>query len=110
MDRVSDHVPGVEEAIRPILLDKEALIASLEGDERFRAMYEAVQEAEEAASKHIAHLLLHSTKPVDQRKVDFTRGYFAGLNHWLGGGRIDVAKQRILLLEAAQNEESDASV
>lgn len=106
---VSDLLPGVDEAIRPILANREGLIASLEGDERFRAMYEAIQEAEAAATAHISALLLHSTKPVDQRKVDFTRGYFAGLNHWLGGGRIDVAKQRVLLLDA-QSEESDASV
>lgn len=108
VDRVSEHVPGVEEAIRPILANREGLIASLENDERFRALHEAVQEAEAAATAHIAKLLLHSTKPVDQRKVDFTRGYFSGLNHWLGGGRIDVAKQRVLLMEAQDSEEADA--
>lgn len=108
MVRVSDLLPGVGEAIRPILASREGLIATLEGDERFRALYEAVQEAEVAATAHISALLLHSTKPVDQRKVDFTRGYFAALNHWLGGGRIDVAKQRILMMEARESEEADA--
>ena len=79
---------------RPVLFDREALIAGLEVDERFRALREALDEAEKEFTEHIVKVLLNSGKPVDQRKIDFTRGYFAGARHYVGG-RVEVAKQRL---------------
>jgi hypothetical protein len=38
--------------------------------------------------------MIHSGKAVDQRKIDYTRGYFAGAQHWLGG-RMQVAQNRL---------------
>lgn len=99
MDRVSEDR-------RPVLFDQEALIASLDGDERIEALRAALDEAERDALANIARILLHSKKPVDQRKIDFTAGYFAGARHWLGG-RMTVAQQRIATL-AAEIEEDDA--
>ena|SRR6188768_1638776 len=91
---------------RPVLFDREALIASLEDDERITALRAALDEAEQDAMANIARILLGSKKPVDQRKIDFTAGYFAGARHWLGG-RMSVAQQRIAA-QAAQIEEDDA--
>ncbi len=81
------------------------MIASLEGDERITALREALAAAEEEALANIARIMLHSGKPVDQRKVDFTRGYFAGARHWLGG-RMTLAQQRIAQ-EALRTPEED---
>jgi len=79
---------------RPVLFDREALIAGLEGDERFRALREALDDAEKEFTEHIVTVLLNSGREVDQRKIDFTRGYFAGARHYVGG-RVAVAKQRL---------------
>jgi hypothetical protein len=92
---------------RPILFDMEALIASLHGDERIEAAREALALAEKAAMENIANLMLHSTKPVDQRKVDFTRGYYAGARYWLGARMTD-AQTRIALMANQTPEEDDA--
>lgn len=97
MVRVSD---------RPILFDREALIAALQGDERIAALRDALNESEEEWGKRAAHTLMHSTKPVDQRKIDFMRGYFAGAQHWLGG-RIDLVAQT-RLTESLEPKEDDA--
>jgi hypothetical protein len=51
--------------------------------------------------------MLHSTKPVDQRKVDFTRGYYAGARYWLGARMTD-AQTRIALMANQTPEEDDA--
>jgi hypothetical protein len=80
---------------RPVLFDRDVLIAGLEADERFRALREALDDAEKEFTEHIASTLLKSTKEIDQRKIDFTRGYFAGARHYVGGGRIEVAKQHL---------------
>lgn len=92
---------------RPVLFDREALIAQLEGDERIQALREALEEAEKDAIASITRILLGSTKEVDQRKIDYTRGYFAGARHWLGG-RMTLAQQRIVADATARHEEDDA--
>ena len=93
-----------EEVSRPILAGHEALIASLKTDERIRALVEALDEAEELWHRRISETLLKMGKPVDQRKIDYTRGYFAGARHYLTG-RIDVAQYR---LEQSQKESDDS--
>jgi hypothetical protein len=85
---------------RPVLFDRDILIAGLENDERFRALREALDDAEAEFTEHITKVLLKSGKEVDQRKIDFTRGYFAGARHYVGGGRIAVAKQRLAHTQA----------
>lgn len=92
---------------RPILFDREALIARLEGDERIAALREALEAAEQEAYANIARLMTNSTKPVDQRKIDFTRGYFAGAKYWLGG-RMSTAQARLAAQVGQDIEESDA--
>jgi hypothetical protein len=92
---------------RPLLFDREALIVALRDDERLQAMAAAVAEAEEAWTQRIAAEMLHSKKPVDQRKVDFMRGYFAGARYYTGG-RVDTAEQRMLLQSVHENEEAEA--
>lgn len=101
------ELPEPEEVARPILVNREALIASLEGDERIRALREALVEAEDEWLKQVARTFMNSGKPVDQRKVDYTRGYFKGARHWLGA-RIDVVAPARLQLEA-EHEESEPS-
>lgn len=97
--------PAPQEVSRPILADHEALIAQLAVDERMRALIQALDEAEAEWHRRISYMMIHSSKEVDQRKVDFTRGYFAGARHYLTG-RIDVANERLM---RARAEESDAS-
>jgi len=92
---------------RPVLFDHEALIARLEGDERITALREALDAAEKEAVERISRLLLASGKEVDQRKIDFTRGYYAGARYWLGG-RMTTAQQRIAILALQDEEEADA--
>lgn len=91
---------------RPVVFDREALIASLQNDERIEALHAALDEAEAQAAVHIQKVLLHSTKEVDQRKIDFARGYYAGARYWTGA-RMSDAQTRIAIL-AAQIEEDDA--
>jgi len=91
---------------RPILFDREGLIAALEGDERIEALRAALDEAERDAVASVTRLILNTNKPVDQRKVDYTRGYFAGAKYWLGG-RMSTAQERIAR-EAMQTKEDDA--
>lgn len=96
MGRVSDHPFGTE-----------ALIASLEGDERIEALRAALDAAEETALANIAKLMMVSGKPVDQRKIDYTRGYYAGAKYWLGG-RMTTAQKRLALEVTAEPEEDEA--
>lgn len=91
---------------RPVLFDREALIASLEGDERIAALREALDDAEKKAMEQITKVMLHTTKEIDQRKVDYTRGYFAGARYWLGG-RMTTAQQ-LIAFEALGNDTEEA--
>lgn len=91
---------------RPVLFDREALVASLAGDERIAALHAALEDAEKAAVESIARIMLHSTKEIDQRKVDFTRGYYAGARYWTGARMTDA--QTRIALAAAEIEEDDA--
>lgn len=93
--------------VRPILFNREALIASLKGDERIEALREALDEAEKDAVAQVTKLILNTPKPVDQRKVDYTRGYFAGAKYWLGG-RMTTAQERLAAEVGQDIEESDA--
>jgi hypothetical protein len=79
---------------RPVLFDRETLIAGLEKDERFRALRAALDDSEKEFTEYITRVLLHSSRPLDQRKIDFTRGYFAGAREYTGG-RVQVAKTRL---------------
>lgn len=92
---------------RPLTFGREALIASLAGDERIAALQAALDDAEKAAMENITKTMLHTTKEIDQRKVDYTRGYFAGARYWLGG-RMTTAQQRIADEVLREPEESDA--
>jgi hypothetical protein len=83
-----------QEVSRDILFDKEALVASLENDERITALRQLLDEAEKRMLEDIARHMIVSKAEVDQRKIDYTRGYFAGARYWLGG-RIQTAKTRI---------------
>lgn len=89
---------------RPVVYDREALIATLEDDERIVALRAALKDAEEEAMARITALLIHSKKPVDQRRIDFTAGYYAGARYWLGARMTD-AQTRIAILAARPDEE-----
>lgn len=92
---------------RELLFDREALIVSLKDDERFRALCAAVAEAEERWQRQALHLFTHSTKPLDQRKIDFMRGYHAGARY-ATGGRISTAEERMAQAGIHETEESDS--
>lgn len=100
-----DDLPTPEEVARPILFEREALIARLKNDERIQALREALDEAEQEWLTQVARVMISTTKPVDQRKIDYTRGYFAGAQHWLSG-RMSVAEAR--LATSLEPKEDDA--
>jgi len=71
---------------------REALIASLDDHPGMEALREALAEAEDEWFARIARTFLKSQKPVDQRKIDHTRGHFAGASHWLES-RVKAARE-----------------
>lgn len=101
-----DIVPAVEEAERDLTLalGREMRIAALRDHEALRILREALAEAEAAMADMIGDNILHSGKAVNQRQLDYTRGYYDGARHWLTG-RIALAEQRVA--RAEQREAAD---
>ena len=114
VDRVSEpELQSPEE--RPVLFDREALIASLQNDERIRALREALADAEKDMVAHIATVMLTTKGEIDQRKIDYTRGYFAGASYWLGRRMTDASTRLNAQAKKAEGvdprtKESDTSV
>jgi hypothetical protein len=92
---------------RELLFDRDALIVSLKNDERFHALAEAAADAERRWRERTLHLLTESSRPIDQRKIDYMRGAVATAR-WLTGGAITAAEQRMLTSGIHETEESDS--
>lgn len=85
---------------------RELEIAALEHSAPLALLRETLAEAEAAMAAHVGRNVLGSGKAVDQRQLDYTRGYYDGARFWLAG-RIALAKQRVALQQAKESGQSD---
>jgi len=81
-------------------------IAALKGSPALAVLLRALEGTEEGWALKLGGNILRSVKPVDQRQVDFTRGYFAGARYYLRE-RVTLAQQRVSAYEAEQAGRSD---
>ena len=89
-------VPSAEDAERALVLQhgRELRIAALRDHEALRILREALAEAEAAMQEMVGRNVMTSGKAVNQRHLDYTRGYYDGARFWLTG-RIALAEQRV---------------
>jgi hypothetical protein len=85
---------------------RELEIAALKGHAGLRLLREALADAEQAMQEHVGRNVMTSGKAVDQRQLDYTRGYYDGARFWLEG-RIILAEQRAALQKAAEERPGD---
>lgn len=81
-------------------------IAALKDSPALAVLLKALRGTEEGWALKLGGNILHSTKPVDQRQVDFTRGYFAGARYYLQE-RVSLAAQRVAAYQAAEAGSTD---
>ena len=79
---------------------REMEIAALEHSGQLALLREALAEAEADMAALVGRNVLASGKAVNQRQLDYTRGYYDGARFWLAG-RIALAKQRVALQATA---------
>jgi hypothetical protein len=78
---------------------KELQIAALGDHAAIILLREALADAERAMQEMVGHNVMTSGKAVNQRQLDYTRGYYDGARFWLAG-RIALAQQRVALEQA----------
>jgi hypothetical protein len=83
---------------------RETEIAALQNHAALVLLREALAESEKSMQEMVGHNVMTSGKAVDQRHLDYTRGYYDGARFWLSG-RIALAQQRVAL--AAQQAGGD---
>lgn len=81
-------------------------IAALKNSPALTVLLKALHATEEGWALKLGSGILHSVKPVDQRQVDFTRGYFAGARYYLQE-RVSLAQQRVSVYEAERAGRTD---
>jgi hypothetical protein len=64
--------------------EDEALIAELADHPGMAALRRALARSEEQWLSKIAATIRNSRKPIDQRDLDRTNGYFTGAAYWVG--------------------------
>lgn len=85
---------------------RELEIAALEHSAALGVLRAALDEAEAAMATMVGHNVLTSGKAVNQRQLDYTRGYYDGARFWLAG-RIALAKQRVAIEAAKASGQTD---
>lgn len=80
---------------------RELEIAALKDNTALRVLSRALADAEAAMQAHVGRNIMVSNKAVDQRQLDYTRGYYEGARFWLAG-RIALAQQRVALQQAKE--------
>jgi hypothetical protein len=102
----ADIIP--DEPSRSAILEhgRELEIAALKGSPALKVLIEALQQAEQEWALRVGFNVLTSVKEVDQRKLDWTRGYFAGARFWLQE-RVSIAEQRVATHVAKQAGQTD---
>jgi hypothetical protein len=78
---------------------REMEIAALEHSSQLAVLREALADAEAEMARVVGRNVMTSNREVNQRQLDYTRGYYDGARFWLAG-RIALAKQRVALQEA----------
>ena len=89
-----------------IAFGREMEIAALEHSGQLALLREALAEAEAAMAAAVGRNVMTSKREVDQRHLDYTRGYYDGARFWLRG-RIALAKQRVALEQAKEAGQTD---
>ncbi len=85
---------------------RELEIASLKGHAGLAVLRTALADAEKAMQEHVGRNVMTSGKEVNQRQLDYTRGYYDGARFWLEG-RITLAEQRAALAKAAEEQSGE---
>ena len=85
---------------------QEMEIAALKGNHALTVLLDALDAAEKEWAYRVGINVLTSVKEVDQRKLDWTRGYFAGARYWLRE-RITLAEQRVATAAAQEAGQTD---
>lgn len=85
-------------------IDEDLAIASLANDERFHALIRRIHRNRDNWALKFAHGALASNNLVDQREVDYKRGYFGGALFYVERLPRKLAKAAAL---AAQTKESE---
>lgn len=80
---------------------KELQIAALGDHAAIALLWEALVDAEKAMQEAVGRNVMTSGKAVNQRQLDYTRGYYDGARFWLKG-RIALAQQRVALQQAQE--------
>jgi hypothetical protein len=80
---------------------REVEIAALESHVALKVLREALADAERAMQGVVGYNVMTSNKEVNQRQLDYTRGYYDGARFWLSG-RIALAAQRVALQAAKE--------
>ena len=76
---------------------RELEIAALEHSGVLDVLRSALEESQRAMEAQVGSNVMRSNREVNQRQLDYTRGYYEGARYWLGigGGRIALAKHRV---------------
>ena len=85
---------------------RELEIAALKGHAGIALLRAALAEAEQAMQEQVGRNVMTSGKAVNQRQLDYTRGYYDGARFWLAG-RIALAEQRVALTKAAEEQRGE---
>jgi hypothetical protein len=101
----ADIVPDPERDVA-LAYGRELEIAALKGNAGLKVLLAALEDAEKAMALTIGGNVLTSPKGVDQRKLDYARGYYAGARYWLRE-RITLAEQRVAVHAAAATGQED---
>ena len=95
--------PEREDVLR---FGREMEIAALKHSGQLALLREALAEAEADMAALVGRNVLVSGKEVNQRQLDYTRGYYDGARFWLAG-RIALAEQRVALEQAKAAGQTD---
>lgn len=99
-------IPDDPERDDVLAFGREMEIAAMEHSGQLALLREALAEAEADMAALVGRNVLTSGKAVNQRQLDYTRGYYDGARFWLAG-RIALAKQRVALEQAKAAGQTD---
>ena len=102
----AEIIPDDLEREAILALGQEMEIAALKGNHALKVLLDALDAAEKEWAYRVGINVLTSVKEVDQRKLDWTRGYFAGARYWLRE-RITLAEQRVATAAAQEAGQED---
>jgi hypothetical protein len=88
---------------------RELEIAALNGHAALGLLLESLDESEQAMQAMVGRNVMKSGKAVNQRQLDYTRGYYDGARFWLQG-RIALAAQRVALADRRAEETDPRNV